>query len=77
AVPKQFANTAMTLNSTAGVGAITGLATIAAGYVYAWQGADAAYFLMMAMSAAACALALYLARLWKGGPLVAPGAATS
>ncbi len=75
AVPKQLANTAMTLNSTAGVGAITGVATIAAGYVYAWQGAEAAYFLMSLMAAVACALALYLARLWKGGPLFA--AATS
>jgi len=77
AVPKHLANTAMTLNSTAGVGAITGVATIAAGYVYAWQGADAAYFLMSAMSAIACALAFFLSRLWKGGALFAAGAATS
>lgn len=69
AVPKQLANTAMTLNSTLGVGAITGVATIACGYLYDWRGATAGYLLMAAMAGTGALLALSLLRFWRGGAL--------
>lgn len=69
AVPKGLANTAMTLNSTLGVGAITGVATVAAGYLYEWRGAGAAYLLMAAMATASALLALSLLRVWRGNAL--------
>lgn len=69
AVPNQLANTAMTLNSTLGVGAITGVATVAAGYLYDGRGASAAYLLMAAMAAASALIALALLRVWRGGTL--------
>ncbi|MCA8895127.1 MAG: hypothetical protein KDA48_07705, partial [Amphiplicatus sp.] len=68
--PARLINTAMTLNSTAGVGAVTGLATIAGGYVFQSAGAGAAYFLMAGMGAIAFVLTLLLSRMWKGGRLV-------
>lgn len=61
AVPERLVNTAMTLMSTTGVGALTGLATIAAGYLFAAYGADAAYLLMAVMGLAAAGLAWLLA----------------
>ena len=70
AAPARLINTAMTLNSTAGVGAVTGLATIAGGYVFQSAGAGAAYFLMAGMGAIAFVLTLLLSRMWKGGRLV-------
>ena len=70
AVPERLVNTAMTLMSTTGVGAMTGLATIAAGYVYAAYGASLAYSLMAVMGAAAAALAFVLSRHWNGGRVV-------
>lgn len=69
AVPSRLLNSAMALNSTAGVGAATGLATIAAGYVFAAAGAGAAYFMMAAMAVVGLGLALVVARLWRGGAL--------
>lgn len=69
AVPKRLVNTAMTINSTAGVGALTGIATVAAGYLYDASGAGAAYLMMAAMGACGLALALLLKRLWDGGRL--------
>lgn len=50
-VPKHLTNTAMTLMSTTGVGAITGLATVACGYLYEGAGAMAMYALTAAMGA--------------------------
>lgn len=70
AVPRKLVNTAMTLTSTTGVGAITGGATIAAGYVFHGEGAAAAYFMMAAMGALAFVLSMALARLWRGGRIV-------
>ena len=49
-LPKRLTNTAMTLMSTTGVGAITGLATIACGYLYEAKGAFAIYALTAAMA---------------------------
>jgi PPP family 3-phenylpropionic acid transporter len=66
ATPSRLINSAMTLNSTAGVGAATGIATIIAGYVFAASGPQAAYFMMAAMAAAGLCLALVLARQWRG-----------
>jgi len=50
-VPKALTNTAMTLMSTTGVGAITGIATVACGYLYEAKGAGAIYALVAAMGA--------------------------
>lgn len=70
AAPKRLANTAMTLHSTAGVGALTGLATVGAGFVFEANGAAAAYLLMAGLAAAGLALALLLSRRWNGEALV-------
>lgn len=69
AAPGRLINSAMTVNSTAGVGAATGLATMAAGYVFAAAGAGAAYTMMSAMAALGFLLALILRRIWRGGQL--------
>lgn len=71
ATPLRLVNTGMTIMSTTGVGAITGLATVAAGYVWQSFGPGPAYFLMSAMGAGAFVLALVAKRLWDGGKLVA------
>lgn len=69
ATPARLINSAMTLNSTAGVGAATGIATIVAGHVYAASGPQTAYFMMAAMAGAGLVLALILARRWRGEKL--------
>jgi MFS transporter, PPP family, 3-phenylpropionic acid transporter len=69
ATPTRLVNTGMTLMSTAGVGAVTGIATVIAGYVWQGQGAAAAYLMMAAMGAGAFMIALAVARLWDGGRL--------
>lgn len=61
-LPKHLTNTAMTLMSTTGVGAITGLATVACGYLYEARGAGAIYALVAAMGAAGALLAAALRR---------------
>lgn len=66
AAPTRLVNTGMTLMSTTGVGAITGVATVIAGFVWNAHGAAPAYLMMAAMGAAAFCLALLLARLWDG-----------
>lgn len=71
AAPTRLVNTGMTLMSTAGVGAITGLATVIAGFIWNAHGAAPAYLMMAAMGAVAFALALLLARLWDGAKLFA------
>lgn len=49
-LPKRLTNTAMALMSTTGVGAITGLATVACGYLYEARGAEGIYALVAAMA---------------------------
>ncbi len=51
-LPKRLTNTAMTLMSTTGVGAITGIATVACGYLFEAKGAGAIYALVAMMGAA-------------------------
>jgi PPP family 3-phenylpropionic acid transporter len=63
AAPGRMAATALTLNSTLGVGAATGIAMVVAGEIYADHGGGAAYLLMAAMSACGLAAAAALARL--------------
>ncbi|MEM9706426.1 MAG: MFS transporter, partial [Pseudomonadota bacterium] len=55
--PPELRNTAMALASTLGVGAITGIATIIAGYIFAASGPVAAYGLMAAMGMTTVAIA--------------------
>ena len=69
ATPKRLVNSAMTLSSTTGVGAIMGLATIAAGYMFDRYGASAAYLMMATMSAMSAVAAFTLHRRWSGGQL--------
>jgi PPP family 3-phenylpropionic acid transporter len=69
AIPVRLSNTAMTLMSATGVGALTGLATAAAGFIWAGAGPAAAYYLMSAMGVAAFVLALIIGRKWSGGLL--------
>ncbi len=69
AVPVRLVNTAMTLMSATGVGAVTGLATVIAGFVWRDMGASAAYLMMAVMGAGAFFLALIVSRVWRGGRL--------
>ena len=69
AAPARLVNTAMTLMSTTGVGAVTGLATVAAGLVWQAHGPAEAYLMMAAMSAVAFLIAVIVARIWSGGRL--------
>ena len=66
AVPTRLVNTAMTLMSTTGVGAVTGLATVIAGFVWQDVGPVAAYLMMAAMGATALVIALVIAKIWNG-----------
>lgn len=69
AAPTRLVNTAMTLMSTTGVGAITGLATVIAGFVWQNAGPSGAYAMMAAMGAAAFVIAIIIGRIWNGGRL--------
>ncbi|WP_411820729.1 MFS transporter [Hyphococcus formosus] len=69
AAPLRLVNTGMTLMSTTGVGAVTGLATVIAGYVWQSSGAGPAYMMMAFMGAIAVICALLVARKWDGGKL--------
>lgn len=69
ATPVRLVNTAMTLMSATGVGTITGIATVIAGFIWRDFGAGAAYMMMAAMGACGMILALLAARLWRGGRL--------
>lgn len=69
AAPLRLINTGMTLMSTTGVGAITGIATVAAGYVWGAYGAAAAYGMMALMGGIALIAAFVMSRLWDGGRL--------
>jgi PPP family 3-phenylpropionic acid transporter len=61
-LPKRLTNTAMTLMSTTGVGAITGLATVACGYLFEARGAGAIYALTAAMAGSGALLGVALRR---------------
>lgn len=61
-LPKRLTNTAMTLMSTTGVGAVTGLATIACGYLFEAKGAFAIYALTATMAGLGAAGGLALRR---------------
>ena len=69
AAPLRLVNTGMTLMSTTGVGAITGIATVIAGFVWNAFGPSAAYLMMAAMGLGAFVMALAVGRLWQGGRL--------
>ncbi len=69
AAPLRLVNTGMTLMSATGVGAVTGLATVAAGYLWDAHGSAPAYLMMAAMGAGALVAALVAARLWDGEKL--------
>lgn len=69
AAPLRLVNTGMTLMSTTGVGALTGVATVVSGFVWNAYGAAPAYLMMASMGAAAFAAALLLMRVWDGGRL--------
>ncbi len=69
AVPVRLVNTAMTLMSATGVGAVTGLATVVAGFVWRDMGPAQAYLMMAAMGAVALVLAIFVMRAWCGGRL--------
>lgn len=66
AAPIRLVNTGMTLMSATGVGAITGLATLIAGFVWKDHGPASAYNLMAAMGAVAFIIALGVGRYWDG-----------
>lgn len=69
ASPLRLVNTGMTLMSTTGIGAFTGLATVIAGYVWHAGGAGPAYLMMSSMGAIAVICAFAVARIWDGGKL--------
>lgn len=69
AAPVRLVNTGMTLMSTTGVGAVTGIATVAAGYLWDAHGSTIAYLMMAAMGAGAVAAAIIASRIWDGGKL--------
>ena len=69
AAPLRLVNTGMTLMSTTGVGAMTGLATVVAGFVWNSHGAGPAYMMMAAMGAVSLLLAVLLMRAWDGKKL--------
>ncbi len=69
ASPLRLVNTGMTLMSTTGVGAVTGIATIIGGFVWNAYGPAPAYLMMAAMGVVAFLAALALPRLWDGGKM--------
>lgn len=69
AVPPRLQASAQGLHAGALGGTAFALATLAAGRISAGFGATATWWLAAAMSAAALAAALGLARLWDGGPV--------
>jgi len=70
AIPPRLINTGMVLFSTTGVGAITGLATVIAGYVFEFQGASAAYLMMTIMGMMALVSCLWLRFNWSVDQLI-------
>ena len=71
AAPTRLINTGMTLMSTTGVGAVTGIATVISGYVWQQSGSGPAYLCMAVMGVGALLLALLLRKIWDGKQLFA------
>lgn len=69
AAPLRLVNTGMTLMSATGVGAVTGVATVAAGFLWDAYGSAPAYLVMAAMGGGAVIAALVAGRLWDGEKL--------
>lgn len=67
AVPNSLANTGMTLVSTLGVGALTGVGAILVGQVFSAEAPFAGYLLMGLMGLGGFIASLALARHWDGG----------
>ncbi|MCI5043946.1 MAG: MFS transporter [Aquisalinus sp.] len=67
AVPSGLSNTSMTIVSTLGVGALTGLAAIFVGFVFTAEAPLPAYLLMGGMGAVGFIASLLLSRRWNGG----------
>ena len=67
AIPQRYQATAMTVVSTLGVGAMTGVATAVAGQLFTPQDPRLAYALMGGMGGAGALLALALRARWDGG----------
>lgn len=66
AIPTRLTNTAMTLMSVTGVGALTGIATVVSGYIFSSAGINIAYFAMSGMGVMSVVLSFALARRWRG-----------
>ena len=64
AVPARLVNTGMTLMSATGIGALTGLATFASGYVWQIAGPTSAYLMMSAMGVGALVASFILRQTW-------------
>ncbi len=71
AVPHRLINTGMTLMSATGVGAVTGVATVIAGFVWNGYGPATAYMMMSAMGVGAMIAALLVAQRWDGRQIFA------
>jgi PPP family 3-phenylpropionic acid transporter len=67
AIPDNLANTSMTLVSTLGVGAMTGLGAIAVGLFFTPQDAFTGYAMMGGMGGVALVMSWLLYRQWDGG----------
>lgn len=70
AVPARLVNTSMTIMSTLGVGAITGAATLGAGYLWEIGGPAQSYLAMSLMGVGALICAMALGRSWDGGKVI-------
>ncbi|MEM9232784.1 MAG: MFS transporter, partial [Pseudomonadota bacterium] len=69
AVPEEYRVTAMTIVSSLGVGAVTGVATLGAGYIFVPESPFPAYAAMGGLASIGLGLALLLRRRWDGGTL--------
>ncbi len=67
AIPTNLTNTGMTIVSTLGVGALTGLGAIFVGMIFSPEAPFAGYAMMGAMGAVGLAASILLGRHWDGG----------
>lgn len=74
AIPRDRAASAQALYATVSSGVAMGIATLIAGYVYAWAGA-LSYLVMVAIAVVSLAAAVRLIHIWDGRTLVARQAA--
>jgi PPP family 3-phenylpropionic acid transporter len=74
AIPRDRAASAQALYATVSSGVAMGIATLIAGYVYAWAGA-LSYLAMVAIAVVSLAAAVRLIHIWDGRTLVARPAA--